>query len=128
MTAECSGFVGGLPLAPKRPFLAAKHQKRHQVAPSSIATTGDSSRGSSGKQASGGGSEVGAIAQLLQGVWGWLNSLQPPKTLWRSIAALVLGGEALVRILQGVFFALAASLACAPSMPSRLCLKSVCSR
>ncbi|PSC70094.1 TRIGALACTOSYLDIACYLGLYCEROL chloroplastic-like [Micractinium conductrix] len=41
------------------------------------------------------------LSPLLQGVWDWLCRVKPPRTLWRTIAALVLGGEAVVRILQG---------------------------
>jgi hypothetical protein len=39
--------------------------------------------------------------QQLEYAWTWVGGLKPPKSLWRTIAALVLGGEALVRILQG---------------------------
>lgn len=31
----------------------------------------------------------------------WVDGFQPPKYLWRTLAALVLGGEVMVRILQG---------------------------
>lgn len=99
MASRCSGFAAAQPLTARRPCPAASTYRRHQAAVSCIATTGDSGGGS--KTPLGGGGEVGAIAQLLRGAWGWLNGLQPPKSMWRSIAALVLGGEALVRILQG---------------------------
>ena len=32
----------------------------------------------------------------------WINARDPPKWLWRSVAALVLGGQVLTRVLQGV--------------------------
>lgn len=38
---------------------------------------------------------------MLRSAYDWLCSIKPPKTVWRTVAALVLGGEALVRILQG---------------------------
>ncbi|KAA6428736.1 MAG: TRIGALACTOSYLDIACYLGLYCEROL chloroplastic-like [Trebouxia sp. A1-2] len=31
----------------------------------------------------------------------WVNTSKPPKYLWRTLAALLMGGQALVRILQG---------------------------
>ena len=31
----------------------------------------------------------------------WLESAKPPKWLWRSIAAIVLGGQVATRILKG---------------------------
>ena len=31
----------------------------------------------------------------------WINARDPPKWLWRSVAALVLGGQVLTRVLQG---------------------------
>lgn len=36
------------------------------------------------------------------GFMNWVNTSKPPKFLWRTLAALVMGGQALVRILQGV--------------------------
>ena len=33
----------------------------------------------------------------------WMESAKPPKWLWRSIAAVVLGGQVATRILKGVF-------------------------
>ena len=38
---------------------------------------------------------------LLFNALSWLASYKPPRYLWRTVAALVLGGEVLVRILQG---------------------------
>lgn len=35
------------------------------------------------------------------GLLDWADSFKPPKYLWRTMAALVLGGEVMVRILQG---------------------------
>ena len=35
------------------------------------------------------------------GLMDWVDSFRPPKYLWRTLAALVLGGEVMVRILQG---------------------------
>ncbi len=32
----------------------------------------------------------------------WINARDPPKWLWRTVAALVLGGQVLTRVLQGV--------------------------
>lgn len=37
----------------------------------------------------------------IAGLLDWVDSFKPPKYLWRSLAALVLGGEVMVRILQG---------------------------
>lgn len=73
------------------------------VAADSIATTGEGpgssgSSGSSGSDSSAGG---GGLAALLRSAYDWLCSIKPPKTVWRTVAALVLGGEAMVRILQG---------------------------
>ena len=31
----------------------------------------------------------------------WINARDPPKWLWRTVAALVLGGQVLTRVLQG---------------------------
>lgn len=44
-----------------------------------------------------------AIQDILQGLFAKLGSWKPPKYVWRSLAALVLGGEVMVRILQGIF-------------------------
>ena len=80
----------------RRPCLAAGGRRRRPAAPAAIATTGGS-EGEAAPPAAG----AGGLQQLLRAAYGWLCSLKPPKSLWRSIAALVLGGEALVRILQG---------------------------
>lgn len=32
----------------------------------------------------------------------WLGKVEPPKALWRTVAALTLGGQSLQRILQGL--------------------------
>ena len=31
----------------------------------------------------------------------WLSNTRPPKVLWRTTAALVLGGQVIIRILRG---------------------------
>jgi len=38
---------------------------------------------------------------LVHGVASWLAAYKPPRYVWRTLAALVLGGEVMVRILQG---------------------------
>ena len=43
----------------------------------------------------------------------WLESAKPPKWLWRTIAAVVLGGQVATRILKG------RPLAQSPSISSR---------
>lgn len=63
---------------------------------------GDSSS-SGGRAAEPAAAGGGTVPDVLHGVWDWLCSRKPPKSLWRTIAALVLGGEALVRILQGAW-------------------------
>lgn len=83
----------------QRSSIAASRRRRHAAAPAAVATTGDG--GSSGEPAPQAVGAVGGLKQLLRAVYDWLCSIKPPKSLWRSIAALVLGGEALVRILQG---------------------------
>ena len=35
------------------------------------------------------------------GFTNWVNASQPPKWLWRTVAALLMGGQALARILKG---------------------------
>ena len=56
----------------------------------------------------GGGTDVApatkatdGLSHLLKGVRSCLDDWKPPKYLWRTMAALVLGGEVIVRILQG---------------------------
>ena len=83
----------------QRPSIAASRRRRHAAAPAAVATTGDG--GGSGEPAPPAVGAAGGLKQLLRAVYDWLCSIKPPKSLWRSIAALVLGGEALVRILQG---------------------------
>ena len=83
-------------LRPQRPSLAARRRGRAAAAVTSIATASDG--GSGGGE--GGGADAG-LRQLLGGAYDWLCAVKPPKWAWRSMAALVLGGEALVRILQG---------------------------
>lgn len=83
----------------QRSGIAASRRRRHAAAPAAVATTGDG--GSSGEPAPQAVGAAGGLKQLLRAVYDWLCSIKPPKSLWRSIAALVLGGEALVRILQG---------------------------
>ena len=38
---------------------------------------------------------------FVAGFVNWVNTSKPPKYLWRTLAALLIGGQALVRILQG---------------------------
>jgi ABC transport permease subunit len=38
---------------------------------------------------------------LVHGAASWLAAYKPPRYVWRTLAALVLGGESMVRILQG---------------------------
>ena len=38
---------------------------------------------------------------LVYGTASWLAAWKPPRYVWRTVAAFVLGGEAIVRILQG---------------------------
>lgn len=40
-------------------------------------------------------------SQIPAGFVNWVNTCKPPKYLWRTLAALLMGGQALVRILQG---------------------------
>ena len=40
----------------------------------------------------------GAVSAAVQH---WLNNTRPPKVLWRTTAALVLGGQVMIRILRG---------------------------
>lgn len=42
-----------------------------------------------------------SLGGLLAALQAWAARATPPKSLWRSMAALVLGGEVMVRILQG---------------------------
>lgn len=97
--AQRSAFAGA-PLAPQRPSLTAAPRRQAPSAARNIATTGGSSRAAEPSGAAGGGGGGNALL-LLQGAWEWLCSIKPPKSLWRTIAAVVLGGQALVRILQG---------------------------
>ena len=53
------------------------------------------------------------IAPHCAGFLTWLNSSSPPKWLWRTISALILGGQVMTRMLQG-------------GQPSRLCLPCSC--
>ena len=103
-----SQWVGGRGqqlAAQQRPSLAAQHRRRAPAAASAVAAAaGDSSGAAAEASSSGGasGSSGGAgLMQQLEFAWTWVGGLKPPKSLWRTIAALVLGGEALVRILQG---------------------------
>jgi hypothetical protein len=57
--------------------------------------------GGSGGPAGAGGNDKVTVEQLVRGAWRSLCSIRPPKSLWRTVGALVLGGQALVRILQG---------------------------
>lgn len=41
------------------------------------------------------------IVERLQNTLTWLNASKPPKWLWRTIAALMLGGQVMTRMLQG---------------------------
>ena len=47
------------------------------------------------------------------GLLDWADSFKPPRYLWRTVAALVLGGEAMVRILTG---------GCGPLRSAELCM------
>jgi len=42
-----------------------------------------------------------AVTQIGTSIMNYIISWKPPRYMWRSIAALVLGGEAIVRMLQG---------------------------
>ena len=87
--------------AQQRPSLAAQHRRRAPAAASAVAAAGGDSSGAAAEPSSGASSGGGGLMQQLEFVWTWVGGLKPPKSLWRTIAALVLGGEALVRILQG---------------------------
>lgn len=97
LRAQCSAFAGGGSLAPQRLPLAALHRRRAPAAARSIATVD----GGSGGPAGAGGNDKVTVEQLVRGAWRSLCSIRPPKSLWRTVGALVLGGQALVRILQG---------------------------
>ena len=45
--------------------------------------------------------KIKPLLLLLAGAVRWLGKVEPPKALWRTVAALILGGQALQRILQG---------------------------
>ncbi|KAL4856994.1 Protein Trigalactosyldiacylglycerol 1 [Chlorella vulgaris] len=89
--------ASGGSLAPQRLSLAALHRRRAPAAARSIATVD----GGSGGPAGAGGNDKVTVEQLVRGAWRSLCSIRPPKSLWRTVGALVLGGQALVRILQG---------------------------
>ncbi|KAI7842873.1 hypothetical protein COHA_003490 [Chlorella ohadii] len=111
--AAPSGLAASLPQQPcapgtlrpaqqqlRQPSIAASRRRRRAAAPAAVATTGDGSSGGGEPKPPAVGA-AGGLKQLLRAAYDWLCSIKPPKSLWRSIAALVLGGEALVRILQG---------------------------
>ena len=52
-------------------------------------------------QASIGAPSADRLQQHIAGLLDWLDSRQPPKFLWRTLAAVLLGGQALQRIVQG---------------------------
>ncbi len=111
--AAPSGLAASLPQQPwapgtlrpaqqqlRQPSIAASRRRRRAAAPAAVATTGDGSS-CGGEPTPPAVGAAGGLKQLLRAAYDWLCSIKPPKSLWRSIAALVLGGEALVRILQG---------------------------
>ena len=46
-------------------------------------------------------SSTSTLISMSAGFINWVNTSKPPKYLWRTLAALLMGGQALVRILQG---------------------------
>ena len=96
-------FAVGRQLGLAAQRLTAPKTCSRPAAAADIAMSGGEAGSGSGV---GGSSNSGTVlspllSPLLQGVWDWLCRVKPPRTLWRTIAALVLGGEAVVRILQG---------------------------
>lgn len=53
----------------------------------------------------------------------WLESAKPPKWLWRSIAAIVLGGQVATRILKGECSASLLRLSLGPARSSLTTLR-----
>lgn len=51
-------------------------------------------------------------SSVYAGFVNWVNTSKPPKYLWRTLAALLMGGQALVRILQGEQMLLHCVLGC----------------
>lgn len=84
-----------LPQAPRR--CRAARASTTNIA----ATGGEGSSGSGDAAAAAPSGEAGTLQGLLRSIYDWLCRVKPPRTLWRSLSALVLGGQALVRILQG---------------------------
>ena len=62
-------------------------------------------------------SSPGILINLSAGLVNWVNTSKPPKYLWRTLAALLMGGQALVRILQGGYM-----LAAPPPCSMMTCL------
>jgi hypothetical protein len=95
-----SHVAAGSLLAPKRRRRAAACRQRVCAVAESIAGPGSSS-GPPPPGNPAAAKSSGSLQQVLAGTWAWLCSIKPPKSLWRTFAAFVLGGQALVRILQG---------------------------